>query len=129
MQSRGGVDGASSADVGVSQKISPVEGVGADGNEDSDDDAPPEVFTSKPPPPALVDHASSDEDIPDQTVEVGVAETPSAHRSTMTQAVKPVNKARPPQPKKAPYNPFASRPTLLRNVSCLLLSFFCTADL
>ena len=89
----------------------------------SDDDGPPEVITSKPPS-ALVDHiSSSDEDAggasenrisPQSRPEV--APVPSIH-STGDQSVKPVKKPRPAQPKKAPYNPFASRPTLLRNVS------------
>lgn len=127
MQSGGDRDSALSADVRAAPNISPITVMGADGSENSDDDdASPEVFTSKPPPSVLIGHASSDENTPDQSVEVGVDETPLALR--ITKATKPVNKTRPPQPKKVPHNPFASRPTLLRNVSCCFPSipFHCS---
>ncbi|KZP31249.1 hypothetical protein FIBSPDRAFT_1037703 [Athelia psychrophila] len=77
----------------------------------SDDDAPPEVTTSKPQ--ALVDHASDDAE---EQTQPEVATIQVTQRPIPAPNIKPMNKPRPPQPKKAPHNPFASRPTLLRNL-------------
>lgn len=120
MQSRGDSESLPSAPAvpPVSLTVAPA----SDAISDSDDDAPPEVVTSKPPP-GLVDHRSDDEVLdPALEIEVSIlskADIPpiSAAIRAKNQVAKPIHKTRPPQPKKAPYHPFASRPTLLRNVS------------
>ena len=84
---------------------------------DSDDNAPPEMITSKPPP-GLVDHESSSDHEPEDVApkfENTIPVEPGPSQVPLQSAKKP----RPPRPKKAPHNHFASRPTLLRNVSTI----------
>ena len=97
-----------------------------DASSDSDSDAPPEVISSRPPPDVIGHGVSLSKEIPDSALEIKIpvrnkTEEPDipvvAH--TSDDSAKLVNKPRPAQPKKAPYNRFASRPTLLRNVSRL----------
>jgi hypothetical protein len=109
-------------------KSSPAAAVGdPDASSDSDPDAPPEVISSKPP--GVVGHGSLPEEIPDSASEIKIPVRNKADELDISvvapasnDSVKPVNKPRSAQPKKAPYNPFASRPTLLRNVGLLDIS-------
>jgi hypothetical protein len=93
---------------------------------DSDNDAPPEVMTSKAPL-ALVNHSASSIRDPALEIEIPSQKTEGTYHiladaltsnDSMTRETKP----RPIKPKKAPYNPFASRPTLLRNVRTSIIA-------
>jgi hypothetical protein len=100
-----------------------------DASSDSDSDAPPEVITSKAPP-GVVDHGTEEVLDPALEIDLPVRNKPEAPDAPVVirvnnDSVKPVHIPRPVQPKKAPYNPFASRPTLLRNVSSLVAAYPC----
>ena len=85
---------------------------------DSDDNAPPEIVTSRRPP-SLVHHESSSKHVPEDVapkLEGAILVEPESSQTPLQPAKKP----RLPQPKKTPHNPFASRPTLLRNVSTIV---------
>lgn len=88
---------------------------GKDSDSDSDSDGAPEVVSSKAPLETSVDGGggppgestiSDDEDDAKDTTEVPAR---AAQQS--------LKKPRPKQPRRPPYNPFAQRPSLLRNVS------------
>ncbi|KAH9898015.1 nuclear fragile X mental retardation-interacting protein 1-domain-containing protein [Cubamyces lactineus] len=87
---------------------------GDDGVSDSDSDGAPEVVSSKGPPAAL---EAADEDAMDAE-EDGPVDKPAApepvHVADRTPQL--VKKPRPKQPRRPLYNPFAQRPSLLRNL-------------
>jgi hypothetical protein len=78
-----------------------------------DGDEPPEIISSKAPP-RIVERETPPNS--DTVIDQEVREH-DVDRATETQNVKPPRKISPQQPKKLPHNPFASRPSLLRNVS------------
>ncbi|KAI0330571.1 hypothetical protein GY45DRAFT_1345857 [Cubamyces sp. BRFM 1775] len=85
---------------------------GEDGGSDSDSDGAPEVVSSKGPPVPLDEAA--DENAMD-VAEVGPEDKPEpAHTTDRTSQL--VKKPRPKQPRRPLYNPFAQRPSLLRNL-------------
>jgi hypothetical protein len=105
----------------------------SDDDDDDDDDAAPEVVSAKRPPGIEVYGSSSDAELklkavngdsqPRPTIPSSLRSGPAAvatnQQSTLAKA-EPVNcprRAPPPQPKKSPRNLFASRSSLLRNVS------------
>lgn len=81
-----------------------------DHSSDSDSDSEPEVLSSKPTEPVIDELAVTAEAL-DSTL------TPSNH-APHDPVVKnrPTRKHPPPQPRRPPRNPFAERPSLLRNV-------------
>jgi len=125
VQSRGVTEGSPSTGVVSFAPRIPVSSAAkdTDAGSESDSDAPPEVITSKAPPGVEYDA----EEVLDLALEIEPSMRNKAEASDIpgvtrvsSNPVKPLNKHHPPQPKKAPYNPFASRPTLLRNVSSLV---------
>ncbi|TFY55240.1 hypothetical protein EVG20_g9396, partial [Dentipellis fragilis] len=91
---------------------------------DSCDDGPPEAVSSKAPPA----HLSSAEEVttrPEGAPEVGQTADDSKNAGvegsapkvqSRVETLEPKRKPLPVQPKRPPRNPFASRPTLLRNL-------------
>ena len=87
-----------------------------DGGSGSDSDDAPEVVSSKNPPASL--DQAADENAMDAEEDEPVdkpAEPETAHVADHTPQL--VKKPRPKQPRRPLYNPFAQRPSLLRNVS------------
>ncbi|KAJ6503444.1 hypothetical protein C8R47DRAFT_1106211 [Mycena vitilis] len=78
------------------------------------------------PPPAQADSSSSDDSDDDDDAPETVSSKPEHVPAPPPQLPQPevIKRPRPPQPKPAVRNNFASRPTLLRNVSLLRPSFF-----
>jgi hypothetical protein len=125
VQSRDVTEGSPSTGVVLSAPRVPFSSAAkdTDAESESDSDAPPEVITSKAPSSVEYDA----KEVLDPALEMEhpmrkKAEAPDIPEITRVSGnpMKPLNKHRPAQPKKAPYNPFASRPTLLRNVSSLV---------
>ncbi|KAI0756615.1 nuclear fragile X mental retardation-interacting protein 1-domain-containing protein [Daedaleopsis nitida] len=86
---------------------------GEDSTSDSDTDGAPEVVSSKPPPsttPLSQEDTSVQAMVSDDEASVGDVETPVQR---IPQAHK---KPRPKEPRKPLHNPFAQRPSLLRNL-------------
>ena len=82
--------------------------VGSSEEENSDSDGAPEVVSSKTP--AIEgDAVKASEEVANQT----------AYLTTRGQDIQPLKKPAPKQPRKPLHNPFAVRPSLLRNVSIL----------
>jgi hypothetical protein len=126
-QTGGDAEGSSLTAVASSASKLPLSTVAGDPDESSgsDDDAPPEIITSKLPS-CLTDGALSDEEVPDAAQDIRVP-TRTKDKAVDIVVNGPINRPRPAQPKKAPYNPFASRPILLRNVSsCNIPPFHCS---
>jgi len=104
-----------------------------DSDDDDDDDAAPEVVSAKRPPGIETYGSSSDAELeapkavksdlhPGPTIPSSLRGSPATasdiQQPTLAKA-EPVNcsrRAPPPQPKKTPRNPFAARPSLLRNL-------------
>ncbi|KAG6911896.1 hypothetical protein DXG01_000143 [Tephrocybe rancida] len=99
-----GRSGTSTAPTEATKPIAPVPGPasGSSDSEDDDDDSPEAVSSKLAPLPV----ATPLKPLPDAATNVP-QRTPSNNR--------PIKRP-PPQPKKEPHNPFASRPTLLRNL-------------
>jgi hypothetical protein len=111
--------------------------VSDDNDEDEDEDAAPEVMSTKRPPDIVSYGSSSDaeqekpdavNDQPELTITSSSRSGPDAvsasQQSSLPKAAESANrprKAPPPQPKKPPRNPFAARPSLLRNVSASIV--------
>lgn len=89
---------------------------GASVDSNSDDDAPPEIITSKPPP-GLVEHEPTADDDAENQSPASESKDLKPNITTLSPFSTTAKKPRSIQPKKPPHNPFASRPTLLRNVS------------
>lgn len=106
--------------------------LGSDDDDCDDDDAAPEVMSAKRPPGIVAYGSSSDgelekphavNDQPGPTItsssRIGPDAVSASQHSNLPKS-EVANRPRrvpPPQPKKPPRNPFASRPSLLRNVS------------
>jgi hypothetical protein len=103
-----------------------------DDSGDDDDDAAPEVMSTKRPPGIVAYGSSSDAELekphavndqPGPTIPSssrGGPDAVSASQQSSLPKAESANRPRrapPPQPKKPPRNPFAARPSLLRNVS------------
>jgi hypothetical protein len=111
-----------------------------DGDSDSDsDDAAPEVMSAKRPPGIVAYGSSSDAELekphavndqPGPTFTSSSRSGPdavSASQQSSLPKAESANRPRrapPPQPKKPPRNPFAARPSLLRNVSESIIAVF-----
>lgn len=112
--------------------------LGSDDNDgdgdDSEDDAP-EVMSAKQPPGIVAYGSSSDSEqekshaINDQpTITSSSRSGPDAVSASQesslpkAESANRVRRAPPPQPKKPPRNPFAGRPSLLRNVSANIIA-------
>lgn len=80
---------------------------------DSDSDGAPEVVSSKVAPPAQIP-AQEDVDMKDAD---GTTEITATHETPDTKLYPQRRKPPPRQPRRPLHNPFASRPSLLRNVS------------
>ncbi|KAF5377431.1 hypothetical protein D9615_005326 [Tricholomella constricta] len=106
-QGRGGPAAVSTEDAHTvpSSSIAQVPAANATDSED-DDECSPEVISSKVP----VVHVSPGTDLKP------VLRTTNTSEQKRTSTTNRHPKRPPPQPKKEPHNPFASRPTLLRNV-------------
>ncbi|KAI0375391.1 hypothetical protein BV20DRAFT_933540 [Pilatotrama ljubarskyi] len=80
-----------------------------DASSDSDSDGAPEVVSSKGP---LATSQAQDEN----AIDVREHDDPAPEMSTSSNPPDPVKKPRPRQPRRPLYNPFAQRPSLLRNL-------------
>ena len=105
----------------------------SDDNDGDDDDDAPEVMSAKRPPGIVAYGSSSDTELEkphavnDQPEPTAItsssrsgSDAVSASQQSSLPKVESTNRPRrppPPQPKKPPRNPFAARPSLLRNVS------------
>ena len=106
--------------------------------DDDDDDAAPEVMSAKRPPGIVAYGSSSDTELekpdavndqPGPTIITPSSRSGPDAISTSQQSSLPKaesanrpRRAPPPQPKKPPRNPFAVRPSLLRNVSASIIA-------
>jgi hypothetical protein len=111
--------------------------VSGDNEDDDDDDAAPEVMSAKRPPGIVSYGSSSDAELekpdavndqPEPTITSSSRSGPdavSASQQSSLPKAESANRPRrapPPQPKKPPRNPFAARPSLLRNVSASIVA-------
>jgi Nuclear fragile X mental retardation-interacting protein 1 (NUFIP1) len=120
------------ADADATLHLGSDDNDGDDDGDDDDDDAAPEVMSAKRPPGIVAYGSSSDSELekphtvndhPGPTITSSSRSGPdavSASQQSSLPKAESANRPRrvpPPQPKKPPRNPFAARPSLLRNVS------------
>ena len=107
-------------------------------DDNDDDDVAPEVMSAKRPPGIVAYGSSSDTELekphavndqPEPTItsssRSGPDVIPPSEQSSLPRA-ESANRPRsalPPQPKRPPRNPFAARPSLLRNVSTSIICY------